>query len=62
MFIQRFYDFDLKSYPRGYYANFFGIFRVLKFKTNTVMEREDWIFIIENIWPRVCHSLEALHD
>jgi hypothetical protein len=47
MFIQRFYDFDLKSYPRGYYANFFGIFRVLKFKTNTVMEREDWIFIIE---------------
>jgi hypothetical protein len=47
VFIQRFYDYDMKEYKRGYYFNFLGIVRVLKFKTNTVMEKEDWIFIIE---------------
>jgi hypothetical protein len=47
MFIQRYCDYDLKTYPRGYYLNFFGIFRILKFKTNTVMQKDDWIFIIE---------------
>ena len=47
MFIRRYYDYDLRSYPRGYYLNFFGIFRILKFKTNTVMQKDDWIFIIE---------------
>jgi hypothetical protein len=47
MFLQRFYDYDLKSYPRGYYFNFLGLVRILKFKTNTVMEKDNWIFIIE---------------
>jgi hypothetical protein len=47
MFIQRYYDYDLPSYPRGYYFSFFGIVRILKFKTNTVMERDDWILIVE---------------
>jgi len=47
MFIQRYYDYDLKSYPRGFYFSFFGLVRILKFKTSTVMEREDWIFIID---------------
>ncbi len=47
MWIQRFYDYDLKSYPRGYYFSFLGLVRILKYKTNTVMEKEDYIFIIE---------------
>jgi hypothetical protein len=47
MFIQKFFDYDLPSYPRGYYFNFLGLFRILKFKTNTVMEREDFIMIVE---------------
>ena len=47
MFIQRYYDYDIRTYPRGYYLNFFGIFRILKFKTNTIMEKEDWIVIVE---------------
>jgi hypothetical protein len=47
MIIQRFFDYDLRSYPRGYYLNIFGIFRILKFKTNTVMERDNWIIIVE---------------
>ena len=47
MFIQRFFDYDMRDYPRGFYFSFFGIIRVLKFKTNTVMEKDNWIFIIE---------------
>jgi hypothetical protein len=47
MFIERFYDYDLREYPRGFYFNFFGLVRILKFKVNTVMEKEDYIFIIE---------------
>jgi hypothetical protein len=47
MFITRYYDYDLRTYPRGYYFNFLGLVRILKFKTNTVMQKEDWIFIIE---------------
>ena len=47
MWIQKFYDYDLRTYPRGYYFNFLGLVRILKFKTNTVMQKEDWIFIIE---------------
>jgi hypothetical protein len=47
MFIHRYYDYDLRSYPRGYYFNFFGVVRVLKFKTNKVMDKEDWIVIVE---------------
>ena len=46
-FIQRFFDYDMRDYPRGYYFSFFGLVRVLKFKTNTIMEREDYILIIE---------------
>ena len=47
MFLQKFYDYDMREYERGYYFNFFGLVRVLKFKTNTVMQKDDWIFIIE---------------
>jgi hypothetical protein len=47
VFIKRYYDYDLRDYNRGYYFSFFGIVRVLKFKVNTVMEKEDWIVIIE---------------
>jgi hypothetical protein len=47
MWMQRFYDYDLRSYPRGYYFNFLGLVRILKFKTNTVMQKENWIFIVE---------------
>ena len=47
MMMQRFFDYDMREYPRGYYFNFFGLVRVLKFKTNTVMQKDDWIFIIE---------------
>ena len=46
-FITRYYDYDMKSYPRGYYFNFFGLVRVLKFKTNTVQERDKWVKIVE---------------
>jgi hypothetical protein len=47
MFITRYYDYDDRKYQRGHYFNFFGLVRILKFKTNTVMEKDDWIFIIE---------------
>ena len=47
MFMTRYYDYDLPEYPRGYYFSFFGLVRILKFKTSTIMEKDDWIFIIE---------------
>jgi hypothetical protein len=47
MFIHRYYDYDDRRYKRGYYFNFLGMVRILKFKTNTVMEKDDWIFIVE---------------
>ncbi len=47
MFIQSFYDYDMRRYPRGYYFHFFGVIRVFKFKTNTVMQKDDWILIVE---------------
>jgi hypothetical protein len=47
MFLTRYYDYDMRDYPRGYYFNFLGIVRILKFKTNTVMEKDKWILIIE---------------
>jgi hypothetical protein len=47
MMMQRFFDYDMREYPRGYYFNFLGLVRVLKFKTNTVMQKDDWIFIVE---------------
>jgi hypothetical protein len=46
MFIQKFFDYDLPSYPRGFYFSFFGMVRVLKFQTAKVMDKPDWIFII----------------
>jgi hypothetical protein len=46
-FTQRFYDYDIKSYPRGYYFNFFGLVRILKFRTNTVVDADRWITIVE---------------
>jgi hypothetical protein len=47
MFIQKFYDYDMREYKRGFYFNFFGLVRVLKFKVNTVRQKDDYIFIIE---------------
>jgi hypothetical protein len=47
MFIQRYYDYDLHSYKRGYYFSLFGLVRVLKFNVATVMQKPDYIFIIE---------------
>jgi hypothetical protein len=47
MMMQRFFDYDMREYSRGYYFNFLGLVRVLKLKTNTVMQKDDWIFIIE---------------
>jgi hypothetical protein len=47
MFVKRYFDYDLRSYQRGYYFNLFGIIRVLKFNVATVMQKPDWIFIIE---------------
>jgi hypothetical protein len=46
-FRQEFYDWDIHSYPRGYYFNFFGLIRVLKFRTNTVVDADNWIVIVE---------------
>jgi hypothetical protein len=61
MFIQRFYDYDIHSYPRGHYFNFFGLFRILKFKTNTVVEADNWIIIVEIFGKEFCTEIGA-HD
>jgi hypothetical protein len=47
MFLQRFYDYDERKLPRGFYFNFLGLVRVLKFNVGTVMQKPDWIFIVE---------------
>jgi hypothetical protein len=47
MFVKKYYDYDLRSYQRGYYFNLFGIIRVLKFNVATVMQKPDWILIVE---------------
>jgi hypothetical protein len=47
MFLTRYYDYDDKKFPRGFYVNFLGIVRILKFNTATVMQKPDYIFIIE---------------
>jgi hypothetical protein len=47
MFIQKFYDYDERKFPRGYYFNFLGLIRILKFNVATVMEKEDVIMIVE---------------
>jgi hypothetical protein len=47
MFVRRYLDYDLHSYQRGYYFNLFGIIRVLKFNVATVMQKPNYIFIIE---------------
>ena len=47
MFLHRYYDYDLRSYQRGFYFNLFGLVRILKFNTATVMQKPDYIFIIE---------------
>jgi hypothetical protein len=46
MFLHKYYDYDMRDFERGYYFNFLGIARVLKFNTATVMQKPDWIFII----------------
>jgi hypothetical protein len=45
LFIQRFYD--MADYQVGYLINVFGIFRLLKFKVSKIMEKPDWILIVE---------------
>ena len=47
MFVKRYFDYDMREYPRGYYFSFFGLVRVLKFNVATVMQKPDYIFIIE---------------
>jgi hypothetical protein len=47
MFVQKYFDYDLRSYQRGYYFNLFGIIRVLKFNVATVMQKPDYILIVE---------------
>jgi hypothetical protein len=47
MFIHKYYDWDLKSSQRGYYFNFLGLVRIIKFNVATIMEKPDYIFIIE---------------
>jgi hypothetical protein len=47
MFIQKFYDYDERKFPRGFYFNFLGLVRILKFNVATVMQKPDYIFIIE---------------
>ena len=47
MFVKKYFDYDLRSYQRGYYFSFFGLVRVLKFNVATVMQKPDYIFIIE---------------
>jgi hypothetical protein len=31
MFLHRYYDYDERKFPRGYYFNFLGLVRILKF-------------------------------
>ena len=45
MFVQRFYD--EADYQRGYLINVFGIFRLLKYKTSKIMEKDKYLIIIE---------------
>ena len=47
MFLHRYYDYDERKFPRGYYFNLLGIVRVLKFNVATVTQKPDYIFIIE---------------
>jgi hypothetical protein len=47
MFVKRYFDYDLRSYQRGYYFSFFGLVRVLRFNVATVMQKPDYILIVE---------------
>ena len=47
MFLQRFYDYDEGKFPRGFYFNFLGLVRILKFNVATVMQKPDCILIVE---------------
>ena len=47
MFVRRYYDWDMKEHQRGYHFNFLGLVRVLKFNVATIMEKPDWILIVE---------------
>jgi hypothetical protein len=47
MFLQRFYDYDERQFPRGFYFNFLGLVRILKFNVATVMRKPDYILIVE---------------
>ena len=47
MFVKKYFDYDLRRYQRGYYFSFFGLVRILKFNVATVMQKPDYIFIVE---------------
>jgi hypothetical protein len=47
MFVRKYYDYDMRDYPRGLCFSFFGLVRVLKFNVATVMQKPDYIFILE---------------
>jgi hypothetical protein len=47
MFIHRYYDYDDRKFTRGFYFNFLGLVRILKFNVATIMERPNYIFIVE---------------
>ena len=47
MFTQKFFDYDMHEHPRGYLFSFFCIVRILKFNVATIMEKPDWILIVE---------------
>ena len=47
MFTQKFFDYDMQEHQRGYLFSFFGIVRILKFNAATVMQKPDYIFILE---------------
>lgn len=47
MLMTRYYDYDDKKFLRGYYFNFLGLMRVLKVNVATVMQKPDYIFIVE---------------
>jgi hypothetical protein len=45
MFINRFYD--EAGYQRGYIIDVFGVFRLLKYKVSKLMEKDNYIMVLE---------------
>jgi hypothetical protein len=59
MFLQRFYDYDERKFPRGFYFNFLGLVRILKFNVATVMQKPDYILIVELFGREFVHEIGA---